>query len=213
LFELVIFDCDGVLVDSEAITCRVTAEALTEIGLPKTTAECMRDYVGRWWPDSVEMIEAELGRPLPEGFTQEYRERQNAALAAGVDPVPGVVEALDRIPLANCVASNGPLEKMAITLGAAGLLERFEGRIFSAAHVERGKPAPDLFLHAAACLGANPGACAVVEDSPLGVVAARAAGMAAFGYGAGSDAAALRAAGATAFASMDELPGLLGVGH
>lgn len=208
-----IFDCDGVLVDSEPVTCRVMGEALTEIGLPKSTADCMRQYVGRWWPDSVKMIEAELGRPLPEGFTQEYRERQNAALAEGVEPVAGVIAALDRIPLANCVASNGPPDKMVITLGAAGLLERFEGRIFSAAHVERGKPAPDLFLHAAEAMAVAPGACAVVEDSPLGVEAALAAGMAAFGYSAHAGPEALRDAGATTFATMAELPRLLEPAH
>ncbi len=204
-----IFDCDGVLVDSEAITCSVMAACLTEIGLPTTTEECMRDYVGSWWPDAVEDIEAKLGHALPDGFTEQYRARQNAALAEGVEPVAGVIEALERIPTPICVASNGTHTKMEITLASAGLAERFEGLIFSASEVERGKPAPDLFLHAAASLGVEPAACAVVEDSPLGIEAARAARMAAYGYTGHAEAAALAAAGATTFDSMAELPGLL----
>jgi HAD superfamily hydrolase (TIGR01509 family) len=213
LFELVIFDCDGVLVDSEPVTCGVMAVALTEIGLAKTTAQCMRDYVGMWWPDVVERVEDELGRPLPDGFTEEYRRRQNAALAAECSPVAGAVEALDLVEAAGaetCVASNGPHSKMEVTLGACGLLERFAGRIFSAADVARGKPAPDLFLHAAAATGHDPAACAVVEDSPLGIEAARAAGMSALGFSADSDPAALEAAGAVAFDSMRRLGELLG---
>ena len=213
LYELVIFDCDGVLVDSEPVTCRVMAAALTEVGLPKSTADCMRDYVGMWWPDVVSSIEAELGGRLPDRFTEEYRGRQVAALAAGCQTVPGAVAALDAVESAGaltCVASNGPHEKMEVTLGGCGLLERFRGRIFSAADVAAGKPAPDLFLHAAETLGAHPAACAVVEDSPLGIEAAVAAAMAPYGFAGGhATAAALEGAGAVAFASMDELPGLL----
>ena len=99
-----IFDCDGVLVDSEPITCSVMAACLTEIGLPMTTEQCMHDYVGSWWPDVAEDVEAKLGHALPEGFTEQYRARQNAALAEGVTAVPGVVEMLDRISSAICVA-------------------------------------------------------------------------------------------------------------
>ena len=205
-----IFDCDGVLVDSEPITCSVMAACLTEIGLPTTTEQCMRDYVGSWWPDVVVDVESKLGHALPDGFTEQYRARQNAALAEGVEPVEGVIEMLDRIPTAICVASNGPPTKMGITLASAGLAERFEGRIFSATEVERGKPAPDLFLHAAASLGVAPPACAVVEDSVLGIEAALAAGMAAYGYTGHMAADELIAAGAVAFDSMTALPGLLG---
>jgi HAD superfamily hydrolase (TIGR01509 family) len=210
LIELVIFDCDGVLVDSEPITCAVMAQALSEIGLPKTSADCMRDYVGMWWPDVVALVEAELGRELPARFTEDYRERQIGALAAGVVPVPGAVEALDAITVSSCVASNGPAEKMRVTLAGCGLLDRFEGRIFSAFEVERGKPAPDLFLHAADSLGFEPARCAVVEDSPLGIEAARRAGMTALGLSGDAGSAALAAAGAITFDSMLALPDLLG---
>jgi len=216
LFELVIFDCDGVLVDSERVTCEVLATALTEIGLAKTTDECMRDYVGMWWPDVLAAVEADLGRPLPPGFTEEYRGRQNEALARGCRPIPGAVEALDRVEAAGvvaCVASNGPHAKMRVTLGGCGLLERFDGRVFSAADVAAGKPAPDLFLHVASRLATAPERTAVVEDSPLGVAAAGAAGMSAFGFTGHSGAAALAAAGGRPFSSMDELPGLLELAH
>jgi len=212
LLELVIFDCDGVLVDSEPIACAVLAESLGEIGLQTSAEDCMRDYVGRWWPDSVAMIEAQLGAPLPAGFAAQYRRRQFAALAAAVEPVPGVVEALERIPVGTCVASNGPPEKMEVTLGRAGLLERFQGKVFSAAAVARGKPAPDLFLHAATRMGCDPSACLVVEDSPLGIEAAAAAGMRALGFSGERDPAPLRAAGAETFAEMKRLPELLGFG-
>lgn len=211
-----IFDCDGVLVDSERVTCAVMATALTEAGLPKTTEECLRDYVGMWWPNVLAAVEAELGRELPEGFTEEYRRRQNDALARGCEPIPGAVEALDRVEAAGavaCVASNGPHAKMRVTLGGCGLLDRFDGRIFSAADVAAGKPAPDLFLHAASALGRPPAATAVVEDSRLGIEAARAAGMAAFGLTGHASAESLREAGGVAFASMDELPGLLERAH
>lgn len=203
-----IFDCDGVLVDSERVTCAVMAAALSEVGLAKTTDECMRDYIGMWWPEVVALVEAELGGELPPGFTEEYRRRQTEALATQCEAVPGAVAALDRVEAAGaatCVASNGPHAKMEVTLGSCGLADRFARRIFSAADVDRGKPAPDLFLYAAAALGHDPAACAVVEDSALGIAAARAAGMAAFGFGP----AASRAAGATGFDSMLQLPALL----
>ncbi len=212
--ELVIFDCDGVLVDSEPATCRVMAELITEVGLPKTPEDCMREYVGQWWPDSEARIEAELGRPLPADFEATYRRRQDAALGAGVEPVAGVIDVVDQVEaagIATCVASNGPHEKMAITLGGAGLAERFRDRVFSSADVPLGKPAPDLFLHAAHALGVEPGACRVIEDSPLGVIAARTAGIAAWGFASHADANTLAAAGGVPFGSMADLPALLGL--
>ena len=212
--EAVIFDCDGVLVDSEPATAEVMAELITEIGVPTTPDDVMREYVGDWWPDSMRKIEAKLGKPLPPDFTETYRSRQDAALSAGVEPVAGVIEVVDAVEAAGletCVASNGPHRKMEITMGSAGVRERFEGRIFSSADVARGKPAPDLFLHAARELGVAPEACLVVEDSALGVRAARTAGMPAFGYTGHAPAAKLAAAGAHTFGSMAELPAILGL--
>jgi HAD superfamily hydrolase (TIGR01509 family) len=212
--EVVIFDCDGVLVDSEPATAEVMAKLITEIGVPTTPEDVMREYVGDWWPDSMRKIEAKLGSPLPPNFTDDYRSRQDAALSEGVEAVAGVIETIDAVEAAGlktCVASNGPHPKMEITMGSAGVRERFEGRIFSSADVQRGKPAPDLFLHVAEEMGVAPEACIVIEDSGLGVRGARAAGMAVYGYTGTAPAAKLAAAGAHTFDSMAELPGLLGL--
>lgn len=212
--EVIVFDCDGVLVDSEPATCVVMADLITEIGLPTTPAECMRDYVGDWWPDTMRKIEAKLGQPLPGDFTDKYRSRQDEALSKGVGPVEGVVDVVDAVEAAGlrtCVASNGPHAKMDITLGTSGLRERFNGRIFSSSDVERGKPEPDLFLHVAERMGVAPEACRVIEDSALGVAGARAAGMAAYGYASHAPRQKLATAGAVTFDAMSELPALLGL--
>ena len=131
--ELVIFDCDGVLVDSEPISNRVLAVALSEIGLATTVESSMRDYMGRSWPACVGILGARLGRALPPGFTEAFFERLEAALRAELRPVPGIHEALARISTPICVASSGRRDKMQVTLGLTGLLPRFEGRMFSAA--------------------------------------------------------------------------------
>jgi HAD superfamily hydrolase (TIGR01509 family) len=204
---LVIFDCDGVLVDSEPISNRILAERLTAIGLPTSTEQSIGDYMGRSWASCEALIEQRLGRPLPEGFADGYHEELYAALRSEVEPVAGVVAALDAIAAPVCVASSGSHEKIRTSLGTTGLLERFDGRIFSATDVLHGKPAPDLFLHAAAAMGHEAADCVVVEDSPAGVAAARAAGMTVLGYAALTPRAELE--GATVFASMAELPALV----
>ena len=183
------------------------AGLLTEIGLPMTPEESVEAFMGRSWKTVETHAEAALGRSLPDGFRRRYLDAMFAAFEAELTPVPGVIEALDAIDLPACVASSGSHEKMRFTLGHVGLWERFEGRIFSATEVEHGKPAPDLFLHAAASMGWEPAETAVVEDSPAGVQAALAAGMTAFGYAATTPAAKL--AGARVFTDMAELPGLL----
>jgi len=210
VISIVIFDCDGVLVDSEPISCRIMAEALTDEGLPYTTEECMRDYMGRAWDDSLEIIESKLGRAPADGFTERFREHRDAALREEVEPIPSVREAIEAIEAEYCVASSGTHEKIRLTLGKTGLLPLFEGAIFSATEVERGKPAPDLFLHAAETMGHGPERCAVVEDTPVGIAAARAAGMTALGYVDNSTQTALEEAGAhRTFSDMRELPALL----
>jgi HAD superfamily hydrolase (TIGR01509 family) len=208
-FALVIFDCDGVLVDSERISNRVFAESLAAEGLPLTPAETMRRYMGRSMASCRTLIEAELGRRLDDAFFAEVQARTFQAFHRELRAVDGIAEALERIATPVCVASSGEHEKMRTTLGLTGLLPRFEGRLFSATDVARGKPAPDLFLHAAARMGADPARCAVVEDSPLGVEAAVAAGMTPFGYAWHEDPAALSDAGARVFDRMATLPGLL----
>jgi HAD superfamily hydrolase (TIGR01509 family) len=202
----VIFDCDGVLVDSEQISNRALAGLLTEIGLPMTPEESVEAFMGRSWKTVLAWAE-ERGAPLPEGFRRRYLDAMFAAFEEELQPVPGIVAALDAITLPNCVASSASVEKMRFTLGHTALWDRFAGRIFSATEVEHGKPAPDLFLYAAARMGWEPADCAVVEDSPAGVEAALAAGMAVFGYAGTTPAERLE--GARVFTDMAELPALL----
>jgi HAD superfamily hydrolase (TIGR01509 family) len=210
VFDLVIFDCDGVLVDSERIAVRIDAVVLARLGWKLTEPEIVERFVGRSEAYMVSEIERVIGRPLKAGWDDEFMPLYREALEAELEPVDGIVEALDAISTPTCVASSSSHERLRFTLGLTGLLDRFDGRIFSAADVANGKPAPDLFLHAAATLGADPARCAVVEDSVYGVEAARAAGMRAFGY-AGGVTSGERLAGprTTVFGDMRELPGLL----
>jgi HAD superfamily hydrolase (TIGR01509 family) len=205
----VIFDCDGVLVDTELISNTVLAELLTQAGLPTTYEQCLHDYRGRSMASVRELATRRLGAPLPDDLDERYYAGIKARFAGELQAVPGVIEALDRIALPCCVASSGPHHKMAVTLRHTGLWDRFEGRIFSATEVPRGKPAPDLFLHAAQRMGFDPATTAVVEDSIPGVEAARAAGMRALAFARDTDADALAAAGGEPFADMAELPDLL----
>jgi HAD superfamily hydrolase (TIGR01509 family) len=205
----VIFDCDGVLVDTEQISNTVLAGLLTQAGLPTTFEDCMRDYRGRSMASVLSLATERHGAALPGDLADRYYAEVKVVFARGLEPVPGVVDALDRIALPSCVASSGPHHKMEVTLRRTGLWRRFEGRIFSASEVERGKPAPDLFLHAARSMGFEPSSTAVVEDSVPGVAAARAAGMRALAFARHTDPARLAAAGGEPFADMAELPRLL----
>ncbi|HRQ42478.1 MAG TPA: HAD-IA family hydrolase [Chloroflexota bacterium] len=209
-FALVIFDCDGVLVDSERITTGVMAAMLQEMGVNIST-EALHDRVhGRSLAQCLAVMTELLGKPLPEDFVPALRQRAAAALWAEVTPIPGVAEALTHIETAVTVASSGEREKMLLTLGRTGLLARFGNNIYSAADVSHAKPAPDIYLHAARQNGVAPHACAVVEDSPAGVQAGVAAGMTVFGYAAATPAQQLKEAGAhVVFSDMTQLPALL----
>ncbi|MGW1774981.1 HAD family hydrolase [Streptomyces sp. NPDC002104] len=212
--ELVIFDCDGVLVDSERIAVRVDALVLAELGWSLTEAEIVERFMGRSSRSMTRQIEDHLGRALPADWEAEYESLYRDAFAAELTPVEGIVDALDALTrLRTCVASSGSHDKMRFTLGLTGLHSRFEGRIFSATEVRHGKPAPDLFLHAARRMGVAPEACAVVEDSQYGLQAARAAGMRAFAYAGGmTPADRLEGPGTVVFDDMRALPGLLADG-
>ena len=213
--QLVIFDCDGVLVDSEVISNAVLARALTEQGLPTTLAQSRRDYQGLLLAEIDSRAQAKLGRPLAKDWLERYERDRAAVFRRELRAVPGVAAAVRRIQAAGvavCVASQGKLEKTLLSLKLAKLDPLFgDEALFSAYSVPRGKPHPDLFLHAAQTMAAEPARCAVVEDTPSGVTAAVAAGMRVFGYAADSDAAALRLAGAEVFEAMEELAGLLGL--
>jgi HAD superfamily hydrolase (TIGR01509 family) len=208
LAELVIFDCDGVLVDSDRISLRIQAERISALGLATTYEDCVRDFLGLGMPATLQVIAERLGRPVPEDWVAELDAAVREAFARELTPVPGVTEALDRIEAPTCVASSGSHDKMRLTLGLTGLYDRFAGRIFSGDEVERGKPAPDLFLHAAAEMSVRPERCVVVEDSPFGVTAAKAAGMRVLGFAAMTPPECLAAADSV-FKEMADLPGLL----
>lgn len=196
LFDLVIFDCDGVLVDSERITNQVFCTMLNELGVMVTLDDMFEHFVGLSMPQCVVLIEELHGKPPPDWFVPELRKRAGAALQAQITPIPGVIEVITSLTTPYCVASSGDHEKIRLTLGATGLLKYFESKIFSVVDVERPKPAPDVFLFAANRCGVHPSRCAVIEDTPTGVTAAVAAGMHVFGYSANTPANRLHAAGA-----------------
>jgi HAD superfamily hydrolase (TIGR01509 family) len=208
-WDLVIFDCDGVLVDSEPTSNRILSEMLHGIGLPMNVDETVHEFVGRSMDSCLRIIERRLGHPAPPGFCEQFDRRVFEAFRAELRAVEGIEEVLERIPYPFCAASSGSHAKMRTTLGITDLLPLFEGKMFSATEVERGKPYPDLFLHAAAELAADPARCVVVEDTARGVEAGVTAGMSVFGYVARSSNSDLELAGARCFTRMSELPSLL----
>ncbi|HET8977765.1 MAG TPA: HAD family hydrolase [Solirubrobacteraceae bacterium] len=208
--ELVIFDCDGVLVDSEPIAVRIDKLILERLGMPLTEQEIIERFVGRSPSVMRSALEEHLGRSLADDWDREFRGLYADAYAAELEPIDGIEAALDQISVATCVASSSEPDRLRHKLGLVGLYERFAGRIFSAAQVANGKPAPDLFLFAAERMGAAPEACVVVEDSRHGVMAARAAGMDVFAYtGSVTPAHALAGERTTVFDDMRRLPALL----
>jgi HAD superfamily hydrolase (TIGR01509 family) len=212
--ELLIFDCDGVLVHSETISNRVLAEMLTAHGLPTTAAQSRRDYQGLLLADIRARTEQKLGRALPQDWLTRYERARDAAFQRELAPVTGAIEAVQRVTAAGirvCVASQGRLSKIALSLSLTGLDRLFpQSARFSSYSVANGKPAPDIFLHAAKSMGVAPTHCVVVEDSPSGVTAAVSAQMRAVGFAADSDEDALRMAGAVKILhSLDQLSALL----
>jgi HAD superfamily hydrolase (TIGR01509 family) len=213
--DLVIFDCDGVLVDSEVLSCRAHAEMLTRHGYPITADQVLVRFLGVSDREARMTVEAELGRSLPDDFEAQINEAALRRYADDLRTIPFVDEAIAAIPLPKCVASSGTPEKIRHGLRCAGLYDLLAPNIFSATEVKRGKPAPDLFLFAAEQMRASPARCVVIEDSVPGISGARAAGMTVLGFHGGSHcrpgyADTLRAAGATAtFDDMRRLPDLI----
>lgn len=203
--SLLILDNDGVLVDSEPVANRILAALLTEYGDPITYDEAVARYMGTSLAHVREVVEAKLHRALPADFERRYHDELFARLRSELTSVPGVEAALDAIDLPTCVASSGTHERIELTLKTVGLYDRFAGRIFSAQDVERGKPFPDLFLHAAERMGTEPTDAIVVEDSPYGVEAAKAAGMTVVGY-AGLTPASRLAGADRVITTMADLP-------
>ena len=211
-YDLVIFDCDGVLVDSEPIANRVDAGQLASIGLKLSPEEIMRKFLGRTKEGVIALAAEMLGRDLPEGFVERWDAALMEALGNEVRAIEGVAEAIRALRIPFCAASNSTPGRLRLSLRTSGLLPLFEGRMFSAEEVAHPKPAPDLFLHAAKTLGAEPSRCVVIEDTPTGARAATAAGMTVLGYAgaAHADRAALAREGARVFDDMKNLAALIG---
>lgn len=209
-FELVIFDCDGVLVDSERIANQVFCAMLNELGVSVTLQDMFEHFVGLSMPQCMALVTRMYGKPPRDTFVPELQQRTAAALTEQIKPVAGVTETLAALTIPYCAASSGDHAKIRLTLGLTGLLQHFEGRIFSVVDVENPKPAPDVFLLAARTFGIHPSRCAVVEDTPTGVRAGVAAGMYVLGFSASTPEYRLRDAGAhEVFSEMRRLPELL----
>ena len=213
--DLIIFDCDGVLVDSEAISCRVHAETLTRHGYPITFDQVLQRFLGVSDHEAGLIIEAEMGRRLPDDFETQRKQAVLQCYAGELRAIPHIGETIAAIDLPKCVASSGTPEKIHHGLTCGGLYDLLSPNIFSASQVKRGKPAPDLFLFAAEQMRARPGRCLVIEDSVPGITGAIAAGMPVLGFHGGSHcppgyAKLLRDAGAIeTFDDMRQLPELV----
>jgi HAD superfamily hydrolase (TIGR01509 family) len=213
---LIVFDCDGVLVDSEPLAMRVLLGGLAEAGYRLDEEEAYERFLGRSLATIQRIIREELGWHLPEGHDERMRERLFALFRSELQPIPGVAAALDALALPRCVASSSQPDRIRLSLEVTGLLPRFAPHLFSAVDVRHGKPAPDLFLHAAARMGVPPAACLVVEDSPAGIEAARRAGMRVLGFAGATHARhpahlarLLAAAPDAVFDDMAALPSLV----
>ncbi len=210
-WQLVIFDNDGVVVDSEPLAAVVISGTLTQLGYPMTPAECDEAFRGITPAATRSFVEGRFGRPLPPDFEDIYLGRLFRTMKRELRPVPGVLSVLDSLDAAGmpyCLASSAERRRVLFALGTTDLAQRFAGRWWGAEDVARGKPAPDLFLLAAKSMGFAPSACVVVEDAKAGVQAARAAGMSVLGYAARAPAGELADATAV-FTDMQELPQLL----
>jgi HAD superfamily hydrolase (TIGR01509 family) len=207
-FDLVIWDCDGVLIDSERLAVRTESQILNELGWPLTEADVIERFVGRSSRYMQTVIEERLGRPVD--WKVQFERRVQEVCERELEPVEGVIDALNAIDIASCVASSSSHAMLDFKLALTGLAERFAGRVYSADDVAHGKPDPAVFLFAAASMGAAPKRCAVIEDSVSGVEAGVAAGMSVFAFTGGvTSAEKLQRAGVTLFRSMHDLPTLL----
>lgn len=192
MFDLVIFDCDGVLIDSEIISAQMLVEELARLGVSIDLAYVARHFLGRSYPTVMAQIRQEFGLDLPPAFEEQYRERLLAAFTAGLRVMPGVTEVLDHLAVPFCVATSSSPRRVAMSLELTGLRDRVGDRLYTASQVQNGKPAPDLFLFAAAAMGADPARTLVIEDSRTGLAAGLAAGMQVWHFAGGSHFTTLR---------------------
>lgn len=208
-YRCIIFDCDGVLVDSEGISIRVLIEMANTIGATIDTDYAHEHFTGNSLMRVLEIIEEQLGFPLPDTFEKEYRERSFQAFKTEMQPIKGVHELLEKITIPYCVASSGPMNKIKLNLTTTGLIDKFENRMFSCYDIGMWKPDPAIFLHAAKSMGFVPGECAVIEDSLPGIRAAKNGGFDVFGFARPKNQKAFELEGAKVFFEMKELGELL----
>lgn len=214
MYQLVIFDCDGVLVDSEPIANKILWQHLQSHGFKLSLSEAISAFKGLSMPSVLKKAEETMRTSLPSNFLAQVQHETYDAFRAHLQPVTGILQVLEKLQNAGqdfCVASSGAHEKLSLTLSLTGLMPMVEGRIFSAEQVMNGKPAPDLFLFAAHAMNTAPARCIVIEDSTPGVLAACAAGMTVLGYDANGQGEELKNAGARTFSNMRQLPELLGL--
>jgi HAD superfamily hydrolase (TIGR01509 family) len=184
--SLVVFDCDGVLVDSEMLSAAVLTQAMAEIGFPISDEIFRSDFLGRSFASASQKIEARFGKAMPAGFQELYRARLMARMRGHLQAVPGVMEVLSAMRTPYCLATGSSPQRLAVSLSETGLQDYFNGSCFTASQVPNGKPAPDLFLHAAKAMAVEPAVCLVIEDSEMGVRAGLAAGMTVWQFIGGS---------------------------
>jgi len=209
--KCIIFDCDGVLVDTEKIGNGILLEMAAEHGFEMKIEDAYRDFNGRNLKECFQHIETAIDKKLPDNFETAYRERSFEAFRTQVKPMEGVVEFIDQLKISYCVASSGPVDKIRLNLEVAGLLDKFEGKIFSSYQIKSWKPEPGIFLHAAKEMGFDVKDCIVVEDSKAGVKAGINGGFKVYGFANGYNNEDLENEGAILFHSFEELSGLIGI--
>lgn len=209
MVKCIIFDCDGVLVDTEKIGNGILLSMAAELGFEMKLEDAYRDFNGRNLKECFQEIEKGIGKRLPESFERDYRERSFAAFKTQVKPMEGIVTFLENLKVPYCVASSGPVDKIRLNLEVAGLLDKFENKIYSAYEINSWKPDPGIFLHAAKEMGFNVEDCIVVEDSKAGVMAGIRGGFKVYGFANGYNNADLKQEGAILFNTYEELNALL----
>jgi HAD superfamily hydrolase (TIGR01509 family) len=205
----VIFDCDGVLVDSEVISVKVLLDMAAQYGVTMDLQEAVEEFSGIRLKEGINILQQKAQRPFPDNFEQAFRSRSYEVFKTELRPVKGIKSLLDTLPVPYCVASSGPLEKIKLNLTITGLISYFDNNIFSGYQINSWKPDPGIFLHAAKEMGFSPADCVVIEDSKAGVIAAQRGGFRVFGYAKPFNGDELRKEGATVFYDMGELEGLL----
>lgn len=209
MVKCIIFDCDGVLVDTEKIGNGILLSMAAELGFEMKLEDAYRDFNGRNLKECFQEIEKGIGKRLPESFERDYRERSFAAFKTQVKPMEGIVSFLENLKIPYCVASSGPVDKIRLNLEVAGLLDKFENKIYSAYEINSWKPDPGIFLHAAKEMGFNVEDCIVVEDSKAGVIAGIRGGFKVYGFANGYNNTDLEQEGAILFNTYEELNALL----